>query len=81
VVNPLDSLVRIFNDVVFDAGEAGSMLRFECPDSQGRVVFTHGIQPRDIVIWNGANSADWAGEGNHYVLIKARSSVHLQPGC
>jgi len=59
-----------FNDVVFDAGEAGSMLRFECPDSQGRVVFTHGLQPRDIVIWDEATSADWAGEWNHYALVK-----------
>ncbi len=65
-----DPASQPFNDVVFDAGEAGSMLRFECPDSQGRVVFTHGIQPRDIVIWNGANSADWAGQWNHYVLVK-----------
>jgi len=59
-----------FNDVVFEAGEAGSMLRFECPDSQGRVIFTHGIQPRDIVIWDEATSADWAGQWNHYVLVK-----------
>lgn len=65
-----DPAFQPFNDVVFHAGEAGSMLRFECPDSQGRVVFTHGIQPRDIVIWDGANLADWAGEWNHYVLIK-----------
>ncbi|MHC4174178.1 MAG: LamG domain-containing protein [Planctomycetota bacterium] len=65
-----DPAFQPFNDVVFDAGEAGSMLRFECPDSQGRVVFTHGIQPRDIVIWGGSNLADWAGEWNHYVLIK-----------
>jgi len=59
-----------FNDVVFEAGEAGSMLRFECPDSQGRVVFTHGLQPRDIVIWDEATSADWAGQWNHYALVK-----------
>lgn len=65
-----DPAFQPFNDVVFDAGSSGSMLRFECPDSQGRVVFTHGLQPRDIVIWNGANSADWAGEWNHYVLTK-----------
>jgi len=65
-----DLAFQPFNDVVFDAGEAGSMLRFECPDSQGRVVFTHGLQPRDIVIWDEATSADWAGEWNHYVLVK-----------
>ncbi|MHC4323292.1 MAG: LamG domain-containing protein [Planctomycetota bacterium] len=65
-----DPAFQPFNDVVFDAGEAGSMLRFECPDSQGRVVFTHGIQPRDIVIWDEAGSADWAGDWNHYALVK-----------
>ena len=59
-----------FNDVVFDAGEAGSQIRFECPDSQGRVVFAHGFQPRDQVIWQGAAFADWAGEWNHYALVK-----------
>ncbi|NQV32132.1 MAG: LamG domain-containing protein, partial [Phycisphaeraceae bacterium] len=59
-----------FNDVVFDAGESGSMIRFECPDSQGRVVFTHGITPRDEVIWQDAVFADWAGEWNHYALVK-----------
>ena len=46
------------------------MLRFECPDSQGRVVFTHGLQPRDIVIWDEATSADWTGQWNHYALVK-----------
>jgi hypothetical protein len=65
-----DPAFQPFNDVVFDAGEAGSMLRFECPDSQGRVIFTHGLQPRDIVIWDEATSTDWAGEWNHYVLMK-----------
>jgi len=65
-----DPVFQPFNDVVFDAGEAGSMLRFECPDSQGRVVFTHGLQPRDIVIWDEATSADWAGQWNHYALVK-----------
>ncbi|MHC4437076.1 MAG: LamG domain-containing protein [Planctomycetota bacterium] len=65
-----DPAFQPFNDVVFDAGEAGSMLRFECPDSQGRVVFTHGLQPRDIVIWDEATSADWAGDWNHYALVK-----------
>jgi hypothetical protein len=65
-----DPAFQPFNDVVFDAGEAGSMLRFECPDSQGRVVLTHGLQPRDIVIWDEATSADWAGEWNHYALVK-----------
>jgi hypothetical protein len=65
-----DPAFQPFNDVVFDAGEAGSMLRFECPDSQGRVVFTHGLQPRDIVIWHETTSADWAGEWNHYALVK-----------
>ncbi|MCP4456184.1 MAG: LamG domain-containing protein [Planctomycetes bacterium] len=59
-----------FDDVVFDAGEAGSQIRFECPDSQGRVVFTHGMQPRDVVTWDEAEFADWAGEWNHYALVK-----------
>jgi hypothetical protein len=65
-----DPAFQPFNDVVFDAGEAGSMLRFECPDSQGRVVLTHGLQPRDIVIWDEATMADWAGQWNHYALVK-----------
>ena len=65
-----DPATQPFNDVVLDAGEAGSMIRFECPDSQGRVVFTHGFQPRDQVIWQDAALADWAGEWNHYALVK-----------
>jgi len=65
-----DPAFQPFNDVVFEAGEAGSLLRFECPDSRGRVIFTYGILPRDIVTWNGAVMADWAGQWNHYVLTK-----------
>jgi hypothetical protein len=44
--------------------------QFECPDSQGRVIFSHGIIPRDTVIWSGATAADWAGQWNHYALVK-----------
>ncbi|MCF7973628.1 MAG: LamG domain-containing protein [Phycisphaerae bacterium] len=65
-----DPASQPFNDVVFEAGEAGSLIRFECPDSQGRVVFTHGMLPRDIVTWNGSVFSDWAGEWNHYALVK-----------
>ncbi|MFC1762957.1 LamG-like jellyroll fold domain-containing protein [Planctomycetota bacterium] len=65
-----DPAFQPLNDVVFDAGEAGSQIRFECPDSQGRVSFTHGLQPRDEVIWNDAVFGDWAGEWNHYALLK-----------
>jgi len=65
-----DPASQPFNDVVLDAGESGSQIRFECPDSQGRVVFTHGITPRDQVIWSEAVFADWAGEWNHYALVK-----------
>jgi hypothetical protein len=59
------------NDAVFHAtGAGGFNMQLMCPDSQGRVVFDHGITPVDRVIWNDAGPADWEGRWNHYALLK-----------
>jgi len=59
------------NDVVFHATGAGGFgMQLMCPDSQGRVVFDHGIAPVDRVVWSEAGPADWEGQWNHYALVK-----------
>jgi len=59
------------NDAVFHAtGAGGFSMQLMCPDSQGRVVFDHGLAPADRVIWDGASPADWEGQWNHYALVK-----------
>ena len=59
------------NDAVFHAtGAGGFSMQLMCPDSQGRVVFDHGISPADRVVWSDANPADWEGQWNHYALVK-----------
>jgi hypothetical protein len=59
------------NDAVFHAtGAGGFSMQLMCPDSQGRVVFDHGLAPVDRVMWTGATPADWAGQWNHYALVK-----------
>jgi len=45
-------------------------MQLMCPNSQGRVVFDHGLAPADRVIWDGAGPADWEGQWNHYALVK-----------
>ena len=59
------------NDAVFHAtGAGGFSMQLMCPDSQGRVVFDHGIAPVDRVVWSEASPADWEGQWNHYALVK-----------
>jgi hypothetical protein len=59
------------NDAVFHAtGSGGFTMQFMCPDSQGRVVFDHGLAPVDRVMWTGATPADWEGQWNHYAVVK-----------
>jgi len=59
------------NDAVFHgSGAGGFTMQLMCPDSQGRVVFDHGIAPVDRVVWNQADPADWEGQWNHYVVVK-----------
>jgi hypothetical protein len=49
-------------------------MQLMCPDSQGRVVFDHGIAPVDRVVWNQADPADWEGQWNHYAVVKDATS-------
>jgi len=70
------------NDAVFHASGAGGFtMQLMCPDSQGRVVFDHGIAPArvvfdhgiapvDRVVWDEAAPADWEGQWNHYAVVK-----------
>ncbi len=59
------------NDAVFQAtGAGGFSMQLMCPDSQGRVVFDHGISPVDRVVWSDASPADWEGQWNHYAAVK-----------
>ena len=59
------------NDAVFHASGAGGFtMQLMCPDSQGRVVFDHGIAPVDRVVWDEAAPADWEGQWNHYAVVK-----------
>ncbi|OHB64154.1 MAG: hypothetical protein A2Y76_04105 [Planctomycetes bacterium RBG_13_60_9] len=59
------------NDAVFHAtGAGGFSMQLLCPDSQGRVLFDHGVPPVDRVVWSGATPADWEGQWNHYALVK-----------
>jgi len=59
------------NDAVFHASGAGGFtMQLLCPDSQGRVVFDHGLSPVDRVIWSGATPVNWEGQWNHYALVK-----------
>ena len=63
------------NDAVFHAtGAGGFIMQLMCPDSQGRVVFDHGIAPVDRVVWNQAGPADWEGQWNHYAVVKDATS-------
>jgi hypothetical protein len=59
------------NDAVFHgSGAGGFVMQFLCPDSQGRVVFDHGIAPVDRVVWSETDPADWEGQWNHYTVAK-----------
>jgi len=59
------------NDAVFHGmGAGGFTMQFMCPDSQGRVVFDHGIAPADRVVWGETDPADWEGQWNHYAVVK-----------
>jgi len=59
------------NDAVFHASGAGGFtMQLMCPDSQGRVVFDHGIAPADRVVWSETDPADWEGQWNHYAVLK-----------